>query len=74
MKIINKTGFPLSYVVTFSGYTLSDAFKSGGIIASGYVNANDTASFAAQGTKPAVYVGRQVTDGNSSVSVTFEEI
>jgi hypothetical protein len=75
MKIINKTGFPLSYVVTYSGYTLADAFKTPNAVeASGYVNKNSSTDVPlTDQTNPFVYIGKQVTTGNSKVSVSIEE-
>ena len=74
MKIINKTGFTLNYVVVPSSTSLSDAAKDGYIVASGSVNANSTSNFSASaGTNCGVWVGRQVASQDSTISVSFEE-
>ena len=74
MKIINKTGFTLNYVVVPSSTSLSDAGKYGYIVASGTVNANSTSSFSPNaGTNCGVYIGRQVASQDSTISVSFEE-
>ena len=85
MKIINNTGYGLTYVVTPSGTSLSGSQ----IIASGYVSGNSATEFDVQnaGTNPFVYVkaytspqfgnrgyiGRQLANGKSTVAITFEE-
>lgn len=78
MKIINNTGFALNYVVTSSGVTLADAYNGvgGGILASGSVSKNSSDTVTPKGgqlTNPAVYVGRQVRTGGSTVTVSIEE-
>ena len=83
MKVINNTGYSLSYLVTPSGTTLSGSQ----IIASGYVSGGSATEFSVPtaGTNPIVYVkayptggnkgyiGRQLANGDSSVTITFEE-
>ncbi len=76
MKIINKTGFPLYYVVIPSSSSLS---QPGIIRASGTVNANSSQEFSLPGgssgwINPGVYVGRQVASGDSTITVSFEEV
>ena len=83
MRIINNTGSVLQYVVTPSGSSLSGS----PVIASGSVAPNSAQIFSVPGAglNPIVYVkaytfqgnkgfiGRQVSDGNASVSITFTE-
>ena len=83
MRIINNTGSALQYVVTPSGTTLSGST----VIASGGVSPNSAQIFSVPGAglNPIVYVkaftfqgnkgfiGRQVSDGNASVSITITE-
>jgi hypothetical protein len=83
VKIINNTGSVLQYVVTPSGTTLSGST----IIASGGVSPNSAKIFSVPnaGLNPIVYVkafqdggnkgflGRQTSDGNASVTITFIE-
>ena len=85
MKIINNTGYGLTYVVTPSGTSLSGSQ----IIASGFVSGNGATEFDVPnaGANPIVYVkaftapqfgnrgyiGRQLANGKSTVAITFEE-
>jgi hypothetical protein len=83
VKIINNTGYQLTYVVTASGTSLSGSQ----IIASGNVNTSSATEFDVPnaGANPFVYVkalpgfgnkgyiGRQLANGKSTVAITFEE-
>jgi hypothetical protein len=83
MKIINNTGYQLTYLVTPSGTSLSGSQ----VIASGYVGGGSATEFDVPnaGANPAVYVkaitgfgnkgyiGRILANGKSTVAITFEE-
>jgi hypothetical protein len=83
MKIINKTSDDLYYMVTPSGTVLSGSK----VIASGVVKAGHSDAFPLEnaGKSPIVYVksinqynqgnfSAQVTDGNSSVEISMQEV